>query len=209
MMVDSIGRSLPDLTGQRFGELVVERLCADRAPGGLRRWLCRCDCGKPAIRTTTALRSAVKDGQQPCCHECHMGLWLGSRVATKMRKIEVLAKRYHRFGYLYSHQDDRRERAALRVEMSYALDMPTPSVIDWHAKPMIHCSEEFSEGSRHRTLPARVGTALWISKVESMRRWLRWQTAVDLAHASYMKGLTRITIERILYDSYYRLRSAA
>lgn len=38
------GRPLIDLTGQRFGRLVVERL-SDQRIGRQLEWLCRCDCG--------------------------------------------------------------------------------------------------------------------------------------------------------------------
>lgn len=49
----------PDLTGQRFGALVVERLHGVRGRGYLavRLWRCRCDCGEIATVTTGNLRS--------------------------------------------------------------------------------------------------------------------------------------------------------
>ena len=45
-----------DLTGQRFGRLVVEGLLPQRQ-GGQRVWQCRCDCGRLHRATTGGLRS--------------------------------------------------------------------------------------------------------------------------------------------------------
>ena len=51
-----------DLTGQRFGRLVViER--AENNSQGHARWLCRCDCGKMKI----ANRADLKNGQTKSC----------------------------------------------------------------------------------------------------------------------------------------------
>lgn len=41
-------RQWQDLTGQRFGMLVVLEQ-AESAPSGKRRWKCRCDCGKQTV----------------------------------------------------------------------------------------------------------------------------------------------------------------
>lgn len=44
-----------DLTGQRYGRLVVIR--EDEPDGYIRRWLCRCDCGEETIARMPNLRS--------------------------------------------------------------------------------------------------------------------------------------------------------
>lgn len=50
-----MGRHI-DLTGRRFGRLVVvER--STNAPNGNARWLCRCDCGGSTISNGTTLRA--------------------------------------------------------------------------------------------------------------------------------------------------------
>lgn len=47
---------LIDLTGQRFGRLVVvER--ADNSADGRARWLCKCDCGKEIVTYGSWLRN--------------------------------------------------------------------------------------------------------------------------------------------------------
>ena len=92
--------------GERFGELVVERESEEHphAHAG-REWLCRCDCGRAAIRTTSQLNLSRKEGRSPCCHECRIELWLGTRVAVKRSHIERLLARYQETGVLYSVAD--------------------------------------------------------------------------------------------------------
>lgn len=50
---------LIDLTGRRFGRLVVERAVERTTPAGKRRryWLCRCDCGSGSTAETSNLTS--------------------------------------------------------------------------------------------------------------------------------------------------------
>lgn len=57
-----------DLTGQRFGKLVVQ----SRAPNvsGTARWRCVCDCGARCVHTGISLRAAVKAGHKPSCGAC-------------------------------------------------------------------------------------------------------------------------------------------
>ena len=54
-----MGRPIIDLTGQRFGKLVVERRVEDKiCPKGHKRpmWECRCDCGNIKIASGARLR---------------------------------------------------------------------------------------------------------------------------------------------------------
>lgn len=47
-----------DLTGQRFGKLVVlER--AENGAGRIARWRCRCDCGRETVVYGTSLRRGI------------------------------------------------------------------------------------------------------------------------------------------------------
>lgn len=55
----------PDLTGRRFGRLVVLRRAASDN-GGNAQWTCRCDCGSDAIIRVNNLRR----GQKFCCKQC-------------------------------------------------------------------------------------------------------------------------------------------
>lgn len=44
-----------DLTGKRFGKLVVVSRFPENAKNGKSRWLCKCDCGKESIVVGTQL----------------------------------------------------------------------------------------------------------------------------------------------------------
>lgn len=44
-----------DLTGQKFGQLIVLQRAGDR--GGRATWRCRCDCGKEVVVLGCNLRS--------------------------------------------------------------------------------------------------------------------------------------------------------
>jgi len=56
-----------DLTGQRFGRLVVINEAESSKPG--RHWLCRCDCGNTCIRRSGALRDKHhKNKSCGCAH---------------------------------------------------------------------------------------------------------------------------------------------
>lgn len=59
-----------DLTGQRFGRLVViERAENYVSPRGIHqtRWICKCDCGKTTIKTTSRLADSAR---KKCCEQC-------------------------------------------------------------------------------------------------------------------------------------------
>lgn len=62
-------RTYEDLTGMRFGHLVVLRAGFGYvSPSGhrQRRWLCQCDCGK----TTLAMTSNLIGGKHQSCGDC-------------------------------------------------------------------------------------------------------------------------------------------
>ena len=51
-----VGKKL-DLTGQRFGRLVVIRKSVERANAGEVLWECKCDCGEFSVVKSGNLRS--------------------------------------------------------------------------------------------------------------------------------------------------------
>jgi hypothetical protein len=61
-------RSLPDLTGERFGRLVVQAYAYSKDDN--RCWACLCDCGNAAIVTTEQLRKKHKKQDFPACRAC-------------------------------------------------------------------------------------------------------------------------------------------
>lgn len=73
-----------DVTGQRFGRLlVIRRVMPGEVPGKFPNsaayWLCRCDCGGEAIVAGSALRG----GQTKSC-----GCYRREAVAERRRKKE-------------------------------------------------------------------------------------------------------------------------
>lgn len=75
-----------DLTGLRFGKLVVERF-SYRDPGNRKRfWLCRCDCGREKI----ILHSALKHRTGSC------GCINKDQVASRNRKHGMCGTRTYR-----------------------------------------------------------------------------------------------------------------
>lgn len=78
------GQAAPIYTtvGMRYGELTVEAQLskAEHDKGGNNRWLCRCDCGGAAIRTTAALNWAARKGTIQSCRECRVQLYHGKKA---------------------------------------------------------------------------------------------------------------------------------
>lgn len=64
--------------GDVFGELTVEAQLPTLDSRQGRRWLLRCDCGGTAIRTSSSLGQAVRNGAISCCRECLRELNAGS-----------------------------------------------------------------------------------------------------------------------------------
>lgn len=85
---------IEDLTGQRFGRLVVVERASDRVyPNGDRRvqWLCRCDCG--SIATATA--NLLKRGEKKSCG-C-----LRREVSSARKKLDLNNQRFGRLTVLH------------------------------------------------------------------------------------------------------------
>jgi hypothetical protein len=69
-----------DLTGQRYGRLVVIRLAAPAPNSNRRRWLCVCDCGNQAIARVSDIRS----GRHTSCG-CLQKEWCAKNFSTHGR----------------------------------------------------------------------------------------------------------------------------
>jgi hypothetical protein len=53
------GRNIKDLTGKRFGKLIVLKKDSVNVKRGTADWLCRCDCGTEKVITSGSLRSGA------------------------------------------------------------------------------------------------------------------------------------------------------
>lgn len=81
--------ALIDLTGQRFGALVVLRR-ADNSPDGKPRWLCVCDCGQTATAKTAVLSSG---GTTSCGCGIHRSEARSADIAgMRFGKLTAMAK---------------------------------------------------------------------------------------------------------------------
>ncbi len=61
-----MGRPVIDLTGQRFGKLIVVGMSDRKDKKGSPLWNCLCDCGN----ATTVYRKALKSGDTKSCGKC-------------------------------------------------------------------------------------------------------------------------------------------
>lgn len=110
------GVSLPrrDFRGRRFGRLTVES--ADE--GG---WLCRCDCGGFAVRTSAHLVRSIGAKHGSMCRACLSALGqetLRRRNAETKQRLLAWWNEYHN---LYSYDGEVAEESALRAEVGAEL----------------------------------------------------------------------------------------
>lgn len=117
----SCGCRYPSLVGQRFGELVVERQVENDGVVRGRRWLCRCDCGGVAERSTYHLRVAVRRGHVPSCRTCLEELNRGRVLARRERRKEVYRDLWVETGALYSDWDISDLTEAIREDLAEEL----------------------------------------------------------------------------------------
>ena len=95
-----------DLTGKRFGKLVVVRR-GENNNRGEARWVCRCDCGKELLVPTYSLTSGNTKscGCSRSCHGKH-GAYKGGKVerlyrvwlSMKTRCSNKNTQKYHDYG---------------------------------------------------------------------------------------------------------------
>ena len=84
-----------DLTGQRFGKLVVDHVMPERKDGKV-QWFCQCDCGGTVIPTTSQLKS----GNQKSCG-CLFRPPLKDWIGKRFDKLTVTAYDGKRGGLHY------------------------------------------------------------------------------------------------------------
>jgi hypothetical protein len=99
-MTSASGRKIIDLTGKRFGRLVVLALHPERSRSGRTRWVCRCDCGGERIVSGNSLCR----GRTASCR---------SQFIDSSRFIDLTGKRFgrwHVIALLPERQRNTRER---------------------------------------------------------------------------------------------------
>lgn len=138
-----------NLIGRRFGELVViakapprPRQSTDRRP--LEQWLCECDCGRQAIRTTSRLRRAEKMGEAPACRECNIERSRGQLATSRDARRSALASHFVQYGSFWSTagllSEINKLRDAVAAELGFypdlsPIEMP---IVDWEYSERTH-----------------------------------------------------------------------
>ena len=95
-------KKFEDLTGRRFGKLVVIKQCGDYvSPKGHRKsqWLCRCDCGNEK----KIVGKSLKNGKTKSCGHCNdlkQGDRFGKLVVIEQCEDYVSSKGLHSKQYL-------------------------------------------------------------------------------------------------------------
>ncbi len=119
-----------NLEGERFGELtVLERMPDVTGRGQGRLWLCMCDCGKTAIRSSAALMDSRRWGRAPCCQECLEELQAGRQIVIRQKIQEILLNQWIDQGTLYTPVQTERLQQAIREEMAREMGfVPRPEV---------------------------------------------------------------------------------
>jgi len=87
----SHSRKFIDLTGKRFGRLVVVERHPENAYGYHPRWVCRCDCGA----TTTVLTQSLRRGATKSCG-CGMVRHGHARQGTRTKEYKTWASMIQR-----------------------------------------------------------------------------------------------------------------
>lgn len=80
-----------DLTGMRFGRLVVVKQMEDHVSAGGHhsiQWLCKCDCGNEVIRTSASLKRTKDSSKTSCGCNAHPRLDLTGQTFGELTVIE-------------------------------------------------------------------------------------------------------------------------
>jgi hypothetical protein len=76
-----------DLTGQRFGRLIVIKYCKKGSNNKYSKWECLCDCGK----LTRVTSSSLKTGTVRSCR-CYQKDCLSSRFDRKLSRLNAIVR---------------------------------------------------------------------------------------------------------------------
>ncbi|MEK6833254.1 MAG: hypothetical protein AABY32_04350 [Nanoarchaeota archaeon] len=87
-----MGNPVKDLTGKRFGKLIVVDLCEKLKPGKF-LWNCHCDCGKTIQRLSETLLKSAKLGANQSCG-CAAEHDLTGKTFGKLTAIRKVCKKY-------------------------------------------------------------------------------------------------------------------
>lgn len=111
------------LDGKRFGELTVVRAVDRRDTSIL--WLCRCDCGRVALRTSCQLTRAERTGSSPSCNVCLAEMRGGQVLTDRARRAQGFVEMFVMFGALYNPERETLYEEEIKDELE-TLGLPRP-----------------------------------------------------------------------------------
>lgn len=86
--------------GEQFGDLTAIEPVGQRANGAY-IWICKCVCGGEALRSSSALNHATREGFRPCCHKCLVEQRGGLQVVRAEALREAYRKQFVDFRTLW------------------------------------------------------------------------------------------------------------
>lgn len=89
------GLNFKDLTGQKFGKLIVLKRCEDKVIQGRKfvQWICKCSCG----RETKVLASNLKNGNTESCGFCGNNSHGNNKISILLDEAKISYEREKRF----------------------------------------------------------------------------------------------------------------
>jgi hypothetical protein len=105
--------------GDRFGELTVESFHEYRDRNMV--WLCRCECGRMALRVAGGLVRAKRLGHVSACDGCLDELRHGAAIARRSMRHEALWRLWSSSGTLWSEEAIERIEDDIRTEVGREL----------------------------------------------------------------------------------------
>lgn len=135
------------LWGQRFGELTAIKAVGSGRQGV--KWLCRCDCGRSAIRTAARLLQARREKQRPCCYVCLQELRSGSCYYAALKREEFFLDLWLDQATLYSVSAEQGlihdVRRIVEKDLGFVPEpefSAPPSACLWRPPPQRHADNE-------------------------------------------------------------------
>ena len=170
-----------DLTGMRFGRLLVIS-CAGRNPYGGFRYLCKCDCGKEKTAPYTSLR----DGNSQSC-----GCLRSDRMRVEIHRVRMKSPVW---GVLPERACENRvfsgcARGARKRNLEWSLDFET-------FKRFMYSNCFYCNRPPHQKMRSRRTSILYtgIDRIDSSRGYFKDNIVASCGTCNYMKSDMQIQV---------------
>jgi hypothetical protein len=139
-----------DIRGQVFGMLTALWPINNSQRGV--SWLCECECGRHAIRTTAALNKAVKNCMEAQCVACLRELNRGISKNNIEWKRELHLLHWHKYGNLYTDGQVAAIKRSVTKDLqavNFPVGEPLPDVLDGHGYDQSEPYGAISDGNSY------------------------------------------------------------